>query len=64
MKNKWKSIMNKYIIILLVLASFMLSCSNNAEHDNHKENKAKIYTCPMHPEIIRKEPGQCPICGM
>ncbi|HVV85900.1 MAG TPA: heavy metal translocating P-type ATPase [Kofleriaceae bacterium] len=22
------------------------------------------YTCPMHPEIIRKGPGTCPICGM
>jgi len=22
------------------------------------------YTCPMHPEIIRDEPGRCPICGM
>ncbi|MGH7107131.1 MAG: YHS domain-containing protein, partial [Acetobacteraceae bacterium] len=23
-----------------------------------------IYTCPMHPEIRRNEPGSCPICGM
>jgi len=22
------------------------------------------YTCPMHPEIVRQEPGTCPICGM
>jgi Cu+-exporting ATPase len=22
------------------------------------------YTCPMHPEIVRAEPGNCPICGM
>ncbi|HWP86080.1 MAG TPA: heavy metal translocating P-type ATPase [Terriglobia bacterium] len=22
------------------------------------------YTCPMHPEIVRPEPGACPICGM
>jgi len=22
------------------------------------------YTCPMHPEIIKDEPGSCPICGM
>jgi P-type Cu+ transporter len=22
------------------------------------------YTCPMHPEIVRSEPGTCPICGM
>ena len=23
-----------------------------------------IYTCPMHPQIRRTEPGNCPICGM
>lgn len=22
------------------------------------------YTCPMHPEIVRDVPGDCPICGM
>ena len=22
------------------------------------------YTCPMHPQIVRPEPGACPICGM
>ncbi|WP_018700176.1 heavy metal translocating P-type ATPase [Amorphus coralli] len=22
------------------------------------------YTCPMHPEIVRDEPGDCPLCGM
>jgi P-type Cu+ transporter len=25
---------------------------------------ATRYTCPMHPEIIRDAPGNCPICGM
>lgn len=24
----------------------------------------KIWTCPMHPEVRREEPGQCPKCGM
>src|SRR6266851_1867575 len=23
-----------------------------------------LWTCPMHPQIVRKEPGACPICGM
>ncbi len=26
--------------------------------------KAVEYTCPMHPEIVRPAPGNCPICGM
>ncbi|HVG54254.1 MAG TPA: heavy metal translocating P-type ATPase [Vicinamibacterales bacterium] len=25
---------------------------------------AAEWTCPMHPEIVRTEPGSCPICGM
>lgn len=22
------------------------------------------YTCPMHPEVLQDQPGECPICGM
>src|SRR5262245_29462493 len=25
---------------------------------------AKVWTCPMHPEVRRPGPGSCPICGM
>ena len=24
----------------------------------------KKYTCPMHPQILKDEPGKCPLCGM
>ncbi|WP_257658235.1 heavy metal translocating P-type ATPase [Parapedobacter lycopersici] len=24
----------------------------------------KKYTCPMHPQVLKDEPGKCPICGM
>ena len=26
--------------------------------------RADAYTCPMHPEVVGDEPGQCPKCGM
>ena len=26
--------------------------------------KGATYTCPMHPELIRNQPGACPLCGM
>jgi Cu+-exporting ATPase len=29
-----------------------------------KPKVAQKYTCPMHPEIVRDGPGNCPICGM
>ena len=51
-------------ILLLVIA--VISCNN--DKDTHAQHKAEtvqdIYTCPMHPEIIRDKPGKCPICGM
>lgn len=28
------------------------------------ENETATYTCPMHPEIERDQPGKCPKCGM
>jgi hypothetical protein len=33
------------------------------EHERGKEAKQK-YTCPMHPEVITEQPGNCPKCGM
>ncbi len=24
----------------------------------------KVYTCPMHPEVVQDHPGSCPKCGM
>jgi hypothetical protein len=28
------------------------------------QQAATIYTCPMHPQVVRNAPGRCPICGM
>lgn len=30
----------------------------------HNHNNQQKYTCPMHPEIVKNEPGSCPKCGM
>jgi Cu(I)/Ag(I) efflux system membrane fusion protein len=34
--------------------------------DNHleMEHQNEVYTCSMHPQIIRDKAGNCPICGM
>jgi Cu+-exporting ATPase len=29
-----------------------------------EQAKGSIYTCPMHPQIRKSDPGNCPICGM
>ena len=47
--------------------------AQNHPHDHHPNGNIAqsvplgtdgFYTCPMHPEIRQKEPGNCPICGM
>jgi Cu+-exporting ATPase len=45
------------------------SCHSTVSKDTQKNQILSVgaevlYTCPMHPEIIRNSPGACPICGM
>lgn len=44
-------------------------CSTNSKPDGQSGSRLAadpeaFYTCPMHPEIRQKGPGNCPICGM
>ena len=34
-----------------------------SQHD-HENSEEVVWTCSMHPQIRRSEPGACPICGM
>ena len=48
-----------------MLIAFIACNDNKDPHAGHKKQPTKeLYTCPMHPEIIREQPGNCPICGM
>jgi P-type Cu+ transporter len=45
--------------------------STNSAHSYYSSAKTAvylktdtIYSCPMHPDIVRNEPGDCLICGM
>ena len=38
--------------------------SGNAEKSQQAARPGTQWTCPMHPEIVRDEPGSCPLCGM
>ncbi|GAA4024750.1 efflux RND transporter periplasmic adaptor subunit [Hymenobacter glaciei] len=41
------------------------ACQKSAPEDAHAHDGASTYyTCPMHPQIVRDEPGKCPICTM
>lgn len=36
----------------------------NDGHAKLEQSATPLYTCPMHPFIIKDKPGSCPICGM
>lgn len=50
---------------LLLVGLVVESCSSKKRvPETAAATAAAVYTCPMHPDIIRHEPGQCPVCGM
>ncbi|MFV8360998.1 efflux RND transporter periplasmic adaptor subunit [Flavobacterium sp. LS1P3] len=62
--------MNKYLkysLILIVISSIGFAVyffSIKSEIHSENSHQTEVYTCSMHPEIIRDKPGNCPICGM
>jgi membrane fusion protein, copper/silver efflux system len=55
-----------FTYFLFVLLVVFAACNNNrGNHAGHQQTATEeLFTCPMHPDIIRNEPGKCPICGM
>ena len=37
---------------------------DDSPEEHAKKHQDAKYVCPMHPEVVRDEPGSCPICGM
>lgn len=50
-----KSNLSFRLLAVVLLAGLFAAAAIAAE---------QLYTCGMHPQIIKKEPGNCPICGM
>ncbi len=53
------------VLLVLVLVTFLPSCTSHQQSEaSSTVADSAVYTCPMHPQIIRSQPGDCPICGM
>lgn len=60
--------------IILLGTLLLIGCSSDKHqaHDHESQDgsvpseasQSDQYVCPMHLEIVRNEPGTCPICGM
>ena len=67
---KKKSLQIGLALLLLTTLAFGLgraSRPNHASEGSHASeghSETHEWTCSMHPEIRREEPGACPICGM
>jgi Cu+-exporting ATPase len=38
--------------------------SGHVSEEPASARAGRLYTCPMHPEVVQNEPGACPKCGM
>jgi len=62
--------MNKYIkyglafIVISIIGIAIYLFAIKSDNHSEMEHQNEIYTCSMHPQIIRDKPGNCPICGM
>ena len=62
--------MNKYIkyglalVVISIIGIAIYFFATKSDNHSEMEHQNEVYTCSMHPEIIRDEPGNCPICGM
>lgn len=62
--------MNRYLkyslltIVIVTIGFAIYYFATKSENHSGHEQQAVVYTCSMHPEIIRDKPGNCPICGM
>src|SRR6266571_5754386 len=51
-------------VALAVCAGAFLVTRSGHEHGQSIAKAETLYTCGMHPQVIQKTPGNCPICGM
>jgi membrane fusion protein, copper/silver efflux system len=59
-----KKRISKTWILLALLAVAVAAVSLILHRGADGEAGKQLYTCPMHPRIVRDAPGDCPICGM
>ena len=55
------------VAIVVIVAAVAIAVGYRVQQRRGKSREVKVtqlWTCPMHPSVIRPEPGQCPICGM
>jgi Cu(I)/Ag(I) efflux system membrane fusion protein len=61
--NRYLKFTILFLVVVFVGIGIYFFAQKSDKH-SEKEHQNEVYTCSMHPEIIRDKPGNCPICGM
>ena len=59
----------KYLLFCLLSVTLLFavtSCKHQEDENNGQQlsDNRQLYTCSMHPQIVKDKPGKCPVCGM
>jgi hypothetical protein len=58
---------HKVLALLVVGSALVIGCGKGQEKPvpaSQSQVKHTVYHCPMHPQIVKDGPGDCPICAM
>lgn len=64
MLKQMVNIKTTVLYLFLVLAVIVTGCNSSVKDKNAIAAGKQQYRCPMHHEIVRDKPDNCPICGM
>lgn len=59
---RWALVVVMAVVAAGSVLSYFGAVSSRAEGPGHAHRQ--LYTCPMHPQVVQDQPGQCPICSM